>query len=601
MMSPGQDLSDADSEMDYGTPDEGIQTQAQPATHPYQDSSGNLRHSMPQHSHTSRMPGQFQQESLTPGHTPQSLPQELPQTPPPREDHHMGDLNETPRAPDPNDTPRASSSSRDQPPMREPLSPTIQLPRSGKRRKVQQEPQAPNDDAQSNSQRGPGPSSSVDALKTLFEAQATLLKSVCTQLQGSTTEMLQKQDEKTAAILQKQDDKIDRLAEHTNQNSRMLARIGETLEMHFTGKPAQRRGNMGDEQGAKPQGRGNMGDKRGAKPQGDAAPTGRKPSDRVEEQDNEGDDEADVGYAFSYAKKKRVRRSGEIKRRPVEELRSKELIRVWLDQIMKGQDQLKNTVTQHEADEYAEAFKKNPLSRPCTTEDFRYWIAGGPKSAWNKGASYVFVEILEKQKLITKPSVEDRDGLREAFLVRLKSLHKYWLEDKKMAEDSDDSPLPTGRWQRKSTSYLKIFDELGVAGMSSDEEDPGMSKPRVQYIVKGQRWRAALVKNFVRPIDFVHLEGRCSADGNKFSFTRGSPPRLRVDNNDRSSNSKYVVGLPSNFYDAEWLEEMEPGWSKGGYGFVNEILRPQKPMKLVFPPDLAKMLQERKDPGGTVY
>ncbi|KAJ3850686.1 hypothetical protein EV368DRAFT_44762 [Lentinula lateritia] len=286
---------------------------------------------------------------------------------------------------------------------------------------------------------------------------------------------------------------------------------------------------------------------------------------------------------------------------------------------MKGQDQLKNTVTQQEADEYAKAFKKNPLSRPCTTEDFRYWIAGGPKSAWNKGASYVFVEILEKQKLMTKPNVEDRDGLREAFLVRLKSLHKYWLEDKRMAEDSDDSRLPTGRWQRKSTlthisiwkliwtlnklfhqrreviltfeslqPYLKLFDELGVAGMSSDEEDPGMSKPRVQYIVKGTRWRAALVKNFVRLIDFVHLEGRCSADGVKFSFTRGSPPRLRVDNNDRSSNGKYVVGLPSNFYDVEWLEEMEPGWSKGGHGFVNEIVHPQKPQKLVFPPALAK-------------
>ncbi|KAJ3900868.1 hypothetical protein F5879DRAFT_785705, partial [Lentinula edodes] len=211
----------------------------------------------------------------------------------------------------------------------------------------------------------------------------------------------------------------------------------------------------------------------------------------------------------------------------------------------------------------------------CTTENFRYWIAGGPKSAWNKGASYVFVEILEKQKLITKPNVEDRDGLREAFLVRLRSLHKYWLEDKKMAEDSNDSRLPIGRWQRKSTltrtlnklfhqrreviltfeslqPYLKVFDELGVAGMSSDEEDPGMSKPRVQYLVKGTKWRAALVKHFVRPIDYVHLEGRCSADGEKFSFTRGSPPRLRVDNNDRSSNSKYVAGLPSNFYDAEW-------------------------------------------------
>ncbi|KAJ3846204.1 hypothetical protein EV368DRAFT_70111 [Lentinula lateritia] len=266
-------------------------------------------------------------------------------------------------------------------------------------------------------------------------------------------------------MLQKQDDKIDKLAEHRTQNSRMLARIGETLEKHFTSKPAQPCGNMGNEQAAKSQ--------------GDAAKTGRNPSDWADNQDNEGDDEANVAYAFSYAKKKQVPRS---------------------DKIMKGQDQTKNTVTQQEADKFAKAFKKNPLSCPCTTENFRYWIVGGPKSAWNKGASYVFVEILEKQKLITKPNVEDHHGLCEAFLVRLKLLHKYWLEDKKMVEDSNDLRLPTGRWQRKSTliwtlnkllhqrreviltfeslqPYLKVFDELGIAGMLSDKEDPGMSKP----------------------------------------------------------------------------------------------------------------------------
>lgn len=94
MMSPEQDTSDVDSEMEYGTPDEEDQPQAHLATHSYQDSSENIQHSMPQHSYT--------------------LWQDSPQTPPPRDDHHMDDLNDTPRAPNPNNTPRVSSSLRDQ-------------------------------------------------------------------------------------------------------------------------------------------------------------------------------------------------------------------------------------------------------------------------------------------------------------------------------------------------------------------------------------------------------------------------------------------------------------------------------------------------------
>ncbi|KAJ3911367.1 hypothetical protein F5877DRAFT_7592, partial [Lentinula edodes] len=103
---------------------------------------------------------------------------------------------------------------------------------------------------------------------------------------------------------------------------------------------------------------------------------------------------------------------------------------------------------------------------------------------------------------------------------------------------------------------------LGVAGMSSDEEDPGMKKPRVQYIIKEPKWRSAELKNFLRLLDYCHLEGRCTTDQPHFSFSRGSPPRLCVDRNDKTSKSKYVRGLPANFYDAQWLEKQEPGWSK---------------------------------------
>ncbi|KAJ3827550.1 hypothetical protein F5880DRAFT_1536939 [Lentinula raphanica] len=292
-----------------------------------------------------------------------------------------------------------------------------------------------------------------------------------------------------------------------------------------------------------------------------------------------------------------------------------EMIRDWLNEIMGGRNLLEENVTQDEAATFAQQFKSNPLARPCgaTPEEFRYWIAGGPRSEWNKGASYVFVEILQKKKLVAQVDTETRAALREAFLVRLKTLHKYWLQNRNMQEDDVKDPKQAlKRWQRKNTlfqqrrevilalrplvRYVKVFDELGVAGMSSDEEDPGMRKPRIRYIIQEPRWRSAEVKNWVRLLDYTHLEGRCSNEGGNFGFTRGAPPRLRVDNSDKTSNRKYVAGLPSNFYDAQWLEAQEPGWSKGGSGFVNELICPQKPMQLSFPPELLKVLHEREYP-----
>ncbi|KAJ3764236.1 hypothetical protein EV360DRAFT_28627, partial [Lentinula raphanica] len=210
--------------------------------------------------------------------------------------------------------------------------------------------------------------------------------------------------------------------------------------------------------------------------------------------------------------------------------------------------------------------------RPCNVERFRFWIAGSPRSAWNKGASHVFVEILEKKKIITKPDNVTRDRIREAFFVRLKTLHGIWLDKQKMEEDKKDSTaLFSKRRQRKYTlfhrrrevivaiselnTYLQDFDQLGVGGMSSDEEDGEMDEASLRYLVKEPFWRSHLLTKWLRLLDYVHLEGRCyiDSDGNTSGYTRGAAPRLRVATNDRTSKGPYVTGLPVNFYDAEWL------------------------------------------------
>ncbi|KAJ3897939.1 hypothetical protein F5879DRAFT_813307, partial [Lentinula edodes] len=246
-----------------------------------------------------------------------------------------------------------------------------------------------------------------------------------------------------------------------------------------------------------------------------------------------------------------------------------------------------------------------PLPLCDTVDNFQYWIADVPKSAWNKGTSYVFVDILVKKRLITIPNIKARDTLREAFFVRLKTLRGIWLEKQKMAEDKQlPHAIFAKRWQRKNTlfqqqrnvilavpalePYLEDFNELGVAGMSSDEEDPEMDEAIVCYNIKELCWQSQQLKNWVRLLDCCHLEGSISLEGPQFGFTQGAAPRFCVDNNNKSSKSRYVVGLPANFYDVERLEKQEPGWAKGGTGFVNEMVRPGAPKKLVSPANLAR-------------
>ncbi|KAJ4501171.1 hypothetical protein C8R41DRAFT_862812 [Lentinula lateritia] len=505
-------------------------------------------------------------------HPPQTPPPQTPplqtpppQTPPPQtpyprsEDFHMDDINATPRAP-PDMTPRAPQGPRNQPIMQQPLSPTIQ---KGKRRRVHDPEPGPsksNDKtpgaqptfhtgAQSNTQsNSQGP---IDYLQALLNHQTKTMGELYHHLQNYTAEILQKQDQ----VLQKQDHKIDKVVSHLAQNTEILGRIGETLDM-LSGK-SKHKGSPGHQDEGDSQRHGS-GSNQGPQPSndGDAA---AKPSDggaagsttnhnNSNGNGEDGDDEGDLNHNpfFCYARKKQPARSEGVKHRPTEELKIKETMRKWLNEVMEGQDQLKEAVSQDKADEFTLLFKTNPLACPCSVDDFRYWIAGGPKSAWNKGASYVFVEILEKRKLIATPNVQTCDENAGGQQKSSLSIFQKVAAENTLFHHRREVIITFHSLE----SFLSFFDELGVTGMSSDDEDPGMKKPQVQYIIK---------------------EPKCS-------------------------KTKYVSGLPANFYDAQWLEEQEPGWAKGGSGFVNEFVRPRKPIKLIFPADLLKTLKDRGYP-----
>ncbi|KAJ3770266.1 hypothetical protein FB446DRAFT_790631 [Lentinula raphanica] len=499
------------------------------------------------------------------GQTPtQTPPQTPPQTP---QSQYAPDLDATPRA----------SRFGDQPSTQPPPSPT-EVPPAAKKRRAGTPP-ANTTQPSGSSKQG----NDTNMFKILLDQQTKLITQLYEGIRQSNAEQANKQTEQ-----------IDKLTGSVQHNSTVLGRVLEKLDVGTTGQ------NKGKSRQVDP-------DEEESRQSGGAANATAKDADAARDTP-----------AFTFATKKKGKvRSGVVKRRPQEELREKDLMRKWFNEVMGSRDLYANEVSQDEADVFAAKFKKNPLARPCTVQNFRYWIAGTPKSAWNKGASYVFVDILEEKQLITKPDHDTRDRIREAFFVRLKTLHGIWLDKQKM-DDGDNNysqPLLSKRRQRKYNlfhrrreviliipelkGYLEDFDQLGVGGMSSDEEDSEMEEGTLRYRIKEPYWRGHQLTQWLRLLDCVHLESRCSVDseGNLFGFTRGAAPRLRVAANDRTSKGAYVAGLPVNFYDAEWLEKQESGWAKGGAGFVNQIIRPRRATRLEFPTDLARVLSERKYPG----
>lgn len=102
-------------------------------------------------------------------------------------------------------------------------------------------------------------------------------------------------------------------------------------------------------------------------------------------------------------------------------------MREWLRDIVGRQVEYLDQVTDEELELFEDEFFDDPLARPCTPETFRYSVRGFPRCAWNQGASYVFVSIIESKHLVVFNNEYQRKVVREQFLVRLTSIHKTWI------------------------------------------------------------------------------------------------------------------------------------------------------------------------------
>jgi hypothetical protein len=97
--------------------------------------------------------------------------------------------------------------------------------------------------------------------------------------------------------------------------------------------------------------------------------------------------------------------------------------------------------------------------------------------------------------------------------------------------------------------HHRVIEDLGVAGMSSDES--GKENGQKVFRVRRKFWRAAALGPFLHTIDRVTNLKNDVVGGNasqKFQRLPGGPD---------SSYGPVVSKLPVNFYDAAWLANIK--------------------------------------------
>ena len=125
----------------------------------------------------------------------------------------------------------------------------------------------------------------------------------------------------------------------------------------------------------------------------------------------------------------------------------------------------------------------------------------------------------------------------------------------------------------------RMLEELGIDGMSSDEEV--YTPEGKKYRALSPRWRAPAVGFWLRIFDGLYLHHR---NQEEHGDQCGCLPRTRCGPIKESSSRKFVPGLPINAYKTDWLEQQFD---------VANIVHPSEERPYVHDPQLAQCVLVR--------
>ena len=250
-----------------------------------------------------------------------------------------------------------------------------------------------------------------------------------------------------------------------------------------------------------------------------------------------------------------------------------------------------------------DAYRPN-LEPSCTSDRFRVDLCGVPSSDWNKSAGHIFVRSFRDAYPDCAKSSKDIYVAWERHFNRLHQVYQDHQEYARRAQvqlarvAAGHPPTPDdlkssvdivqqirrrkGRksqvrlsscyyirfidilqlylrrlhvaqlYSRQHSSAVRAVEELGVAGMSSDDSDHESGGGAATYAIINKDWRSGAVTELLRLLDALHLRWRY---GNNWNATSGAWPHLRLLSR-KSSTLAAVKGLPDNFYSPKFLASL---------------------------------------------
>ncbi|KIO05124.1 hypothetical protein M404DRAFT_25742 [Pisolithus tinctorius Marx 270] len=259
-------------------------------------------------------------------------------------------------------------------------------------------------------------------------------------------------------------------------------------------------------------------------------------------------------------------------------------------QLLMGRENAKSLFTNVPTKEEATAYQ-SAQGPACTPNAFHVDLNDVPSSAWNKSASHVFTDSFRN----AYPDCgRTSKQICTAWVVHFNYLRQIYATQQQVtcAEQARIGRIVAGhatgnnvddvgildqqrrtrrRQERKSQLYMRrlraantharayptashVVQELGVAGMSSDESDHEAGWGETTYMITKKMWRANQVTAWLRALDALHLRARYQR---QWRASAGAWPHLRLISAKPSERAP-VEGLAHNFYAREFLDSLDP-------------------------------------------
>ncbi|RXW14916.1 hypothetical protein EST38_g10943 [Candolleomyces aberdarensis] len=181
---------------------------------------------------------------------------------------------------------------------------------------------------------------------------------------------------------------------------------------------------------------------------------------------------------------------------------------------------------------------------PCSIEDFFLDMTKPPAWKWNHAAGGVFVEaFLQRDDPRLSIGTEDNPDHKEFNRKKRRSERKRCLFYRRL--QAADRLEDTKR-------HLPLLLALGKDGMSSDESDHKNGSGRPLYLATNKKWRHPQATACLRAFDAIHRDKRFKPVRNISSGAQVHERRLTF----TASKRPPVRGLPTAFYDPEWLARL---------------------------------------------